>query len=215
MMPHAVANDRLSSQPSCFSTRRWSAIKQAQCLVIAAVWAATLAAPGAASQDRPPPSVNVEYDDNTSIARVTASIDILASPSAVYAVMIDCYHALRIVRGLESCRVIDKSGDGKWDVREHIISTSVFLPRVRNVFRSDYEQNLRIRFHRIDGDLRVSEGEWRLQPLAGGMATRVTYHSRLAFFLPIPGFLIQQAIRQDIPDVLNALRRESLASKVK
>ena len=190
-------------------------MKPAGCRVIAMFCALLLAAPDAASQDNSPPWVSVEYDKNASAARVTASIDILASPKTVYTVMVDCSRTLRIVKGLESCRVIEKSADGKWDIREHIISISVLLPRVRNVFRSDYDQNSQIRFHRVDGDLRVSEGKWRLQPIAGGTATRVLYQSRVALFAPVPGFLVREAIRQDIPNVLNALRHESLASEIK
>ena len=124
--------------------------------------------------------------------------------------MVDCSRALRIVTGLESCRVIERSADGTWDVREHVISVNILLPRVRNVFRSEYEQNRLIRFRRVDGDLRVSDGEWRLQPLAGGTATRVTYRAHVALSVPVPGPLVRAAIRYDIPNMLAALRRQSL-----
>ncbi len=178
----------------------------------AAVICATAPAAGsAASQDFSSPRVSVEYDEHADAARVTASIDIPAAPQIVYQVMLDCTRALRIVTGLESCRVTETSGDGKWDIREHIISIGMLLPRVRNVFKSEYQPFQQIRFHRIDGDLRASEGEWLLQPFAGGTATRVIYQSRLAFFWPVPRFLMQEAIRRDIPGVLVALRKESLA----
>jgi hypothetical protein len=171
-----------------------------------------LPAPGGACGNVSPPSVQVDYDEDTSSARVTASIDIPAAPKVVYAVMVDCARALRVVTGLESCRVIEQSADGTWDIREHIVSIGLLLPRIRNVFRSDYERDSRIRFRRLDGDLKVSEGEWRLQPLAGGSATRVHYQSRVGLSLPVPRFLIQEAVRRDIPNVLIALRQESLAS---
>jgi uncharacterized protein YndB with AHSA1/START domain len=179
--------------------------------VSAALICAALSMPqNATSQDAPPPWVSVEHDEGASAVRVAASIDIAAPPRTVYAVMVDCARSLRIVTGLESCRVIERSADGRWDVREHIISIGVLFPRVRNVFRSDYDPNRRIGFRRIDGDLRMSEGEWRLEPLAGGTATRVSYRSRVAWSVPIPGALVRLAIRRDIPDTLIALRRESL-----
>jgi hypothetical protein len=179
---------------------------------VALIVTAVLPAPGSARVDVSPPSVQVDYDEDTSSARVTASIDIPAAPKVVYAVMVDCARALRVVTGLESCRVIEQSADGTWDIREHIVSIGLLLPRIRNVFRSDYERDSRIRFRRLDGDLKVSEGEWRLQPLAGGSATRVHYQSRVGLSLPVPRFLIQEAVRRDIPNVLIALRQESLAS---
>ncbi len=180
-------------------------------IAAAAICATAPAASSAASHDHSPPKVSVEYDEHADAARVTASIDISAAPRIVYQVMLDCTRALRIVTGLESCRVVEASGDGKWDIREHIVSIGMLLPRVRNVFKSEYEPYQQIRFRRVDGDLRASEGEWLLQPFAGGAATRVTYQSRLAFHWAIPRFLIQEAIRRDIPGVLVALRQESLA----
>jgi ribosome-associated toxin RatA of RatAB toxin-antitoxin module len=174
------------------------------------ICAAMLAPRDALSREPSPPSVSVELDEESSAARVTAAIDIPAPPQTVYAVMVDCLRALRIVTGLESCRVIERSADGAWDVREHVISLNILLPRVRNVFRSEYEQNRLIRFRRVDGDLRVSDGEWRLQPLAGGTATRVTYRAHVALSVPVPGPLVRAAIRYDIPNMLDALRRQSL-----
>src|SRR5438128_389203 len=126
--------------------------------LVALMCAAALAPRAAASDDTSPPRIMVEYDEAASAVRVAASIDIPTTPQTVYAVMVDCSRALRIVTGLESCRVIEKGVDGSWDIREHIIATSVFLPRFRNVFRSDYHRNRLIRFRRVDGDLRVSEG---------------------------------------------------------
>jgi hypothetical protein len=76
---------------------------------------------------------------------VRGSVEIAASPSIVFAVMTDCAKALRIVRGLKSCRVLQRDPEGRWDVREHRVSWSV-LPSVRNVFRSDYVPDRSIRF---------------------------------------------------------------------
>lgn len=179
------------------------------------ICAAMLAPRDALSREPSPPSVSVELDEESSAARVTAAIDIPAPPQTVYAVMVDCSRALRIVTGLESCRVIERSADGAWDVREHVISVNILLPRVRNVFRSEYEQNRLIRFRRVDGDLRVSDGEWRLRPLAGGTATRVTYRAHVALSVPVPGPLVRAAIRYDIPNMLDALRRQSLEGRDK
>jgi hypothetical protein len=181
----------------------------------ALVCAAVLTPLDAPSREASPPQVNVAYDEDASAADVTASIDIAAPPPIVYAVMLDCSLALRIVSGLESCRVLERSADGAWDVREHIISINILLPRIRNVFRSDYDRDRRIRFRRVDGDLRASEGEWRLQPLAAGTATRVTYRSRVALSAPVPGLLVRAAIRYDVPSTLVALRRESMQSRDK
>ena len=74
------------------------------------------------------------------------------------------------------------SGDQRrgWDIREHIARRNLIFPGVRIVFRSDYECVGRIRFHLVEGDLKVEQGEWRLQSLGGGKGTRVFYDNRPA-----------------------------------
>ncbi|WP_236627811.1 SRPBCC family protein [Caulobacter sp. B11] len=80
------------------------------------------------------------------------------------------------------------------------------------MFRSDYEPFSRIRFRLVEGDLKVEQGEWRLQALKGGTATRVFYENRLGVDLPIPKALIREGMRKDIPKVLANLRRVCLGA---
>jgi hypothetical protein len=119
---------------------------------------------------------------------------------------------MRFIPGLEGCRVIARDPAGRWDVREHLISWIWFLPDVRSVFRSDYDAPKRMRFHRIGGTLKRSDGEWRLQALDGGRATRVTYDATLSAEIPAPKFLVEAALKRDIATVLRQLRRECTAA---
>jgi uncharacterized protein YndB with AHSA1/START domain len=153
--------------------------------------------------------VDIAADERAIAARIRAAIDIPAPPRIVWNVMTDCERAPRFVPGLESCRIVARDPGGRWDVREHQVTWAWFMPRVRNVFHSDYEAPARLRFHRVDGDLRRSEGEWRLEPLDNGRATRLVYDAIMAPGVPLPGFLVVEALRRDIPIVLRELRRES------
>jgi uncharacterized membrane protein len=139
--------------------------------------------------------------------RVRGVIDIDASPDLVWKVMTDCATAGRLMTNLASCRVI--SGDQKrgWDVREHITRRNLIFPGMRIVFRSDYAPLSRIRFHLVEGDLKVEQGEWRLQSLDGGKGTRVFYDNRLAVDWPVPKAMMREALRKDTPKVLVALRK--------
>jgi uncharacterized protein YndB with AHSA1/START domain len=152
--------------------------------------------------------VDVRVDETEDAAAVSAAIDIQAAPSVVWAVMTDCERAPRFVPDLVSCRVLERDPAGAWDIREHIIDWTWFLPNIRNVFRSDYEPPHRLRFKRIDGDLKRSEGEWRLEPRNGGATTRVHYMALLAPSSWIPVSFALSSIRSDVPKVLQALRRE-------
>ena len=143
---------------------------------------------------------------------VRGAIDIAAPASAVVATIRDCDLAPRMVATLKSCRILERDSAGRWDVREHVSRPTFLLPPVRSVFRSDYEGERLIRFHRTAGDLRRLEGEWRLVERPGGV-TRVFYENLATAPFRLPGPLVRLALRRDVPAALLALRRESLARR--
>lgn len=139
--------------------------------------------------------------------RVRAVIDIEAPPQRVWRVMTDCASAKLLISTLTSCRVVQGEQARGWDVREHVTRRNLIFPGMRIVFHSDYEPFNRIRFRLVEGDLKVEQGEWRLQALNGGRATRVFYDNRLAVDWPVPKALMREALRKDTPKVLMNLRR--------
>jgi hypothetical protein len=162
--------------------------------------------------DRGRPWVEVRPDADGRSGQIRAAIDIPASKEAIWAKMIDCSAALRMVADLKSCRVVDRDPQGAWDVREQI-SRPAFLPSVRNVYRSDYEPLNRIRFQRTGGDMRVFEGEWRLETRQDGV--RVTYQARASAPFTVPGWVARSALRHDVSAALLALRRETTSAPAK
>ena len=157
--------------------------------------------------------VEAHLDDAKDAAAVSAVMDIPAAREKVWAIMTDCERAPRFVPDLKSCRVVERDPSGAWDVREHIIDWTWLLPDVRNVFRSDYDPPHILRFRRVDGDLKLSEGEWRLEPLNGGSGTRVFYDALLSPKSWIPASFALSSVRSDVPNILRALRRECLAAQ--
>jgi hypothetical protein len=141
-----------------------------------------------------------------------AGLEIDAPPDTVWAVMLNCQLAPRMVSNLRSCRVLDRDPAGRWDIREEI-TRPMLLPPVRMVFRSDYDPPHGYAFHRTGGDLPVLEGEWRLQPLDGGRRTRVLYEGRAALPFAAPGPLARIVLRQEIAMALQGLKRECLARR--
>ena len=144
-------------------------------------------------------------------AVIHAAIDIAAPPRAVWAVMTDCKMASRLVVTVTVCKIIQGDERAGWDVREQVTRGNLFVPGIRNVFRSDYQPYTLIRFHRLSGDLRIEEGEWRLAPIDGGAGTQVIYVNRVAANITAPAFLVRAGMKHDTSDVLMNLRRESLA----
>ena len=150
--------------------------------------------------------------DRDGAGLIHAAIDIPAPPKTVWSIMTDCRLAAKLVISVTSCKVLQSDPRAGWDVREQVTRGGLFFPSLRNVFRSDYQPFSLIRFHRLAGDLKIEEGEWRLEALNGGAATRVIYVNRVAVNLFAPAFLVRAGIKHDTPQVLLNLRRESLAA---
>jgi hypothetical protein len=156
--------------------------------------------------DRGRPWVEVKPAADGYSGQIRAAIDIPASKEAIWAKMLDCNAALRMVANLKSCRVLDRDPQGRWDVREQV-SRPAFLPSVRNVYRSDYDRPNGIRFQRTGGDMRVFEGSWRLETRPDGV--RVSYEARAAAPFTVPGWIARATLRHDVSAALLALRRET------
>lgn len=150
------------------------------------------------------PWISVTLDPDGESARIHAAIDIPAPAERIWKAMTDCRYAAKLVTSVTQCRVI-QSGAG-WDIREHVTKGNLLLPTLRNVFRSDYEPYKRIRFRRVDGDLKAMEGQWTLTGIESGRWTRVTYENKLAARILAPPAIVRAGLRKDTPKVLVNLR---------
>lgn len=189
-------------------------------LLILAFMAAPLFALGTSARalDLPPratevldqgrPYVDVRPDTDGSSGAVRGVIDIAAPIEVVWKVMTDCELAPKMVANLKSCRVVERDPAGRWDVREYVSRRNI-LPPVRNVFRSDYQPDQKISFHRTGGDLAVFEGEWLVEPHEGQV--RVSYTAHIAAPFSVPGWIARIALRNDVHAALLAFQREAMA----
>jgi hypothetical protein len=143
---------------------------------------------------------------------IRAAVDIAAPPSTVWAVMTDCRLASRLISDLASCTVLQGDQRRGWDVRDQFSRGNLFLPDIHNVVRSEYTPYSLIRFQKAGGNLKIEAGEWRLESMDGGAATRVIYINRVKADILVPAPLVRAGLRGSTPKVLLALRRESLAA---
>lgn len=139
---------------------------------------------------------------------IHAAVDIDAPPEIVWTTILDCNRAGRMAPGVRSCRVVEKDPAGRWDVREMTVRWASIAPTFRTVFRSDFAPPDRIRFRCTGGDIRVCQGEWRLQEIGEGR-TRVLYENRASSPISAPPMLSRAAMRADVARALKALKRES------
>jgi len=172
-----------------------------------ALIAATLAlaaAPAFAAE--PAPIVSVTPDPLGAAGVIHGQVDIGAPRAVVWAIMTDCARTASLMINVKYCHVLQRDPAGRWDVREQVSKASL-LPSVRVVMRSDFDAPHTVQFHRTDGDFKILEGEWRLEPLDGGGRTRVFYVSRMSAPFAAPGFLMRAALRTDLLATLVNLRK--------
>lgn len=147
------------------------------------------------------------HADNRGRGSVKASIDIAAPPAVVFRVILDCNRAARMSPGVKSCRVVSRAPDGT-EIREHAVKWGFLLPTMRSTSKVTLEPDRLIRFTCIGGDIRACDGSWKLEPLDGGLRTRVTYDMWATAPFAVPTGLISGMMRRDVPQSLKALRRE-------
>lgn len=137
-----------------------------------------------------------------------AVVDINAPPAVIWKLMTDCAAVRRIIPSNRGCRVLDRKPGSQ--TIEHILKTPL-MPNVRSVFRQDEEPQKRLVITRIEGDLKVLNGEYRLQALPGG-GTRVSQEMHMQPGFPAPGPLVRDFLRGEVSTGLANLKREAEAA---
>jgi ribosome-associated toxin RatA of RatAB toxin-antitoxin module len=150
--------------------------------------------------------VHTALDGDEPRGHVHAAVRINATPEAIWRVMMDCERAPSFVPGLKRCRRIQGAPDGTWELIEHQVKYSWFMPTVRYVFRADYQKPTRIDFQRVSGDIKDEHGTWLLEPTSDASATIVEYQVYIDSGFWIPGPLLRHSLRSDLPAGLAALR---------
>ena len=149
--------------------------------------------------------VRVEPSDGQGNERVQAAILIDGPAEPIWKIINDCRQTTEFISGLKGCRVLQQDGSG--DLIEHRMQISKLLPEVKYIFRAEYQRYRRIDFKRMSGDLKEFEGSWVLEPIDRGKPqTLVIYSIFLDAGLLLPQWAVQMILRQDLPEILLALR---------
>jgi len=142
-----------------------------------------------------------------------AAVHIKASPQIIWAAMNSCEASVEIVKDMKTCKVLETSPEGDWDIREQRFSAPFPINSFRSEFRTDFMPHSKMTIQRTGGDMKVQEGVWLIEPLENGYS-RVTYQARIALKVPVPRFMMRRAMRKDTPALMMALREfsENLAA---
>lgn len=164
---------------------------------------------GQALAAAPPPSVQVTSDGPAAV--VHATMEVAAPPAVVWKALTDPASIVRVMVSVKSVRVLQSDSAGRWEVREQVTKGGL-APSLRVVTRAEFQPNVSMRFHRIDGDLKQLDGEWKLTPLDGGAHTAMTYDSRMTPPIAAPAFIVRSALRKDTIQSMTNLRDASEGS---
>jgi hypothetical protein len=141
---------------------------------------------------------------------IHAAIDIPAPPKVVWAVMNDCARANHLVVTVTSCRILQSDPAHGTEVRETVTKGNFIVPTIHNVVAENLQPYTLIRFKKAGGDLKQEAGEWRLQPMDGGAATRVIYENLVAADILAPASLVRAGMRRDTAKVMMNLKHECM-----
>ncbi len=151
--------------------------------------------------------MEIEWPGND-IIRARGRIFVKASPEVVWRMLTD-YGNLHntmpkvvrseLVEELGKCKIIDQTGR----------SGILFIERsVHFRLQVDEEFPTRLHFRQLEGDFKVYEGEWFLEPAGNGTAegTLVTYRADVKPDFFAPPFLVSFVQSQDLPAILRSIR---------
>ena len=139
--------------------------------------------------------------------KVQAAILIEVPVEQLWEIMTDYPSTPEFIPGLKSCRVLNRTE--YTEIVEHRVKFSWFMPMVTYVFRTRNQRPNRIDFERISGDLNVFEGSWFFEPANDGRKTLVVYSAYLDPGFLVPQWLARQVLRNDVPELLLALRKRA------
>jgi len=143
-----------------------------------------------------------EADSDQAGASGRMQLLVKAPARAVWEVIVSCEQAFAFVQGLQSCEVVQDSGDRA--VVHQVVKQSWLIPTYDFVFESLRRPYQRIDVHLLEGNLKALDGAWIFHETAEG--TLVDYRIRIQPSLPAPRFIVRRNINRGMPDMLACIR---------
>ncbi|HEV2776894.1 MAG TPA: SRPBCC family protein [Solirubrobacteraceae bacterium] len=123
----------------------------------------------------------------------TAEID--ASPQACFDALTDFERLPEWQGAVRDVEVLERDAAGRGTIVEYVVDARVKTVRYR--LRQVYDEPSRLGSEYLGGDFRDFRGEWRLEPLEGGVRTRAELDLRID-----PGRFVPRVVRKAISDAV-------------
>ncbi len=147
----------------------------------------------------------VESVDAGATKFVLARICIEQSPAQVWPILTNPFEfENKICTHMKSVEMITDRPD--WSIMRCVFSVCFFLPKMSYTVESKYNGHREVQFRRLAGTFKDFRGCWMLRPLASGNTTEVIYSMSVDPGMPLPKWLVREALESELPHTLVALR---------
>ena len=143
-----------------------------------------------------------EVESDAAGASARMQMLVRAPARAIWDVILSCELAFTFVAGLQSCEVLEETGERA--LVHQVVDQSWLTPTYDFVFESVRRPYDRIDVHLIEGNLRALEARWLFQEVADG--TLVDYQIFVRPSIPAPRFLVRRNLNRGVPDMLACIR---------
>lgn len=149
--------------------------------------------------------VVVGFTQKGSSRYVLGRIILDASPEQIWSVLANPYEFQNgIYSRMKDVQMLED--EPRRSVMRCKIAIGLVVPDIDAVVETEYQPMQRISFHRKEGSLKALDGGWKLTPHASGK-TEVSYWMSIDPGVPVPGWLVNEGVKSDLPKTLVALRK--------
>jgi Polyketide cyclase / dehydrase and lipid transport len=149
--------------------------------------------------------VLVEAIDGGKTKFVLARIYIEQPPEDVWPILANPYEfENKICPRMKTVELISEKADSNvikcgWNI-------CLLIPKITYTVESKFEQQKQVQFRRIAGTFKEFRGSWMLRPLDGGKSCEVLYSMFIDPGIPLPKWIVREALKNELPQTLIGLR---------
>lgn len=141
---------------------------------------------------------------------VTGRIMIDDTPEKVWRVMVNPYEFERKISPRMNKVEVIEDEECKTVLRCNM-EIGFFIPSITYVVESHYEKFKHVSFRRTGGMFKDFQGSWILIPHDNASRTEIRYSMYIDTGMPVPKWLVREAVKLELPRTLTALRSRVFA----
>ncbi len=148
------------------------------------------------------------------VVSVEAKLFIPCQPEDIWIVLTDYNHLYKFIPKMLHSELLKNEGDAKIIKQVARTGISIFQITARVQLRVQEKYLQRIDFEKMKGDFKVFRGSWLLQGADDSTGTVLTYQAEIKPLFPTPIILIKQVQKNDLPEILNAIKQRTQKVKI-